>query len=93
MRTPDGREVYDFPGSNQKLFVLVGGINLAWVVFMVLAEDRIPMLGVALFILAVVGWYFMGKGAKEAKAQFEGDARRSGEALAKPLDPVAEPGG
>ena len=93
VRTPDGREVYDFPGSNQKLFVLVGGINLAWVVFMVLAEDRIPMLGVALFILAVVGWYFMGKGAKEAKAQFEGDARRSGEALAKPLDPVAEPGG
>jgi hypothetical protein len=74
VRTPDGREVFEFPGSNQKLFLVMGGINLAWVLFMIFAEDRVPMLGVALFVLAVVGWYFMGKGAKEAKAQFERDA-------------------
>jgi hypothetical protein len=93
VRTPDGREVYDFPASNQKLFLIMGCINVAWVVFMVLAEDRIPMLGVALFILAVVGWYFMGKGAKEAKAQFEGDAGRSGGSVTRPLDAAVEPGG
>src|SRR5687767_13512960 len=35
VRTPDGREVFDFPGSNQKLFLIMGCINVAWVVFMI----------------------------------------------------------
>jgi hypothetical protein len=74
VRTPDGRAVYAFPGSNQKLFLLLGVINFAWIAFKVSVDGEIPLLGVALMILAVVGWYFMGKGQTEARQQFDGDA-------------------
>ena len=78
VRTPDGREVYAFPGSNQKIFLVVGIINLLWIVLMLATRGGVPLLGVALLILAVVGWYYMGKGATEAKAQFDGDAGHAG---------------
>ena len=74
MRTPDGRAVYAFPGNNQKLFLILGIINLAWVAFKVAVDGEVPLLGVALLILAAVGWYFMGKGQTEARQQFDGDA-------------------
>jgi hypothetical protein len=74
VRTPDGRSVYAFPGNNQKLFLVLGIINLLWVVVMIVARGGVPMLGVALLILAALGWYFMGKGQTEAKQQFDGDA-------------------
>src|SRR6478735_4493802 len=35
LRTPDGRAVYAFPGNNQKLFLVLGILNLLWVVFMI----------------------------------------------------------
>jgi hypothetical protein len=73
VRTPDGRSVYAFPGNNQKLFLILGFINLAWVVFKVAVDGEVPLLGVALMILAAVGWYFMGKGQTEAKQLFDGD--------------------
>jgi len=41
---------------------------------MIAVRGAVPMLGVALLILAAVGWYFMGKGQAEAKQQFDGDA-------------------
>jgi hypothetical protein len=79
LRTPDGREVHAFPTSNQKLFLILGLLNFAWILFRLFVVDgQIPLLGVALLILAAVGWYFMGKGAAEAQAQFEGDAGYSG---------------
>jgi len=74
VRTPDGRSVYAFPGNNQKLFLILGGVNLAWVAFKVAVDGEVPLLGVALLILAAVGWYFMGKGQTEAMQQFDGDA-------------------
>lgn len=74
VRTPDGRAICAFPTNNQKLFVLSGVIALAWVTLKVAVDGEIPLLGVALIILAVVGWYFMGKGQAEALRQFEGDS-------------------
>lgn len=75
LRTPDGRAVFAFPGSNRKLFLVLGLINLAWVAFRLFVVDgQVPLLGVGLMILAAVGWYFMGKGEAEAKQQFEADA-------------------
>lgn len=74
VRTPDGRAVYAFPTSNQKLFLILGIINLAWIAFKVAVDGQIPLLGAALLVLAVVGWYFMGKGQTEARQQFDGDA-------------------
>ena len=89
VRTADGREVHAFPDSNRKLFLIVGAINLLWIVFKLAVDAEIPMLGVALLILAVLGWYYMGKGEREAKAQFEGDAGQTqtgaGDALTRPL--------
>ena len=74
VRTPDGRSVYAFPANNQKLFLVLGIINLLWVVVMIAARGAVPMLGVALLVLSAVGWYFMGKGQAEAKQQFDSDA-------------------
>jgi hypothetical protein len=31
------------------------------------------MLGVGLLVLSMVGWHFMGKGQREAQAQFNED--------------------
>lgn len=74
VRTPDGRSVYAFPGNNRKLFLLLGVINLLWIGFKVGVDGEVPLLGVALLVLAGVGWFFMGKGETEARQQFEGDA-------------------
>lgn len=82
VRTADGRAVYAFPGNNQKLFLILGAINLAWIAFKVSVDGEIPLLGVGLLILAAVGWYFMGKGAKEASQQFDQDAGYSGPEVA-----------
>ena len=78
VRAPDGRSVYAFPGNNQKLFLVLGVVNLLWVVVMIAARDAVPMLGVALLVLSAVGWYFMGKGQTDAKQQFDGDADYTG---------------
>jgi hypothetical protein len=89
LRTPDGRALFAFPTSNQKLFLILGIANLAWIALrLFLMDGQIPFLGVALLILAVVGWIFMGKGQAEAKQQFDGDAGYTGvqgEALTRPL--------
>jgi hypothetical protein len=78
LRAADGREIFAFPRNNQTIFLIVGLVNLAWITLRVfLIDGGVPMLGLALLILAVVGWYFMSKGAAEAKAQFEGDAGSS----------------
>ena len=73
LRTADGRSVYVFPTNNQKIFLLLGIVNLLWIAFKVAVDGEIPMLAAALLVLAVVGWVMMGKGEKEAKAQFDGD--------------------
>ncbi|MBO9517729.1 MAG: hypothetical protein J7493_06645 [Porphyrobacter sp.] len=73
VRLRDGRSIYAFPTNNQRLFLILGLLNLAWIVFKVTVDGEIPLLGVALLLLAVVGWVLMGKGEKEARQQFEAD--------------------
>jgi len=74
VRTADGRAVYGFAGNNQKIFLILGIFNLIWIAFTIAVRGGIPLLGTALLILSVVGYIFMGKGQREAQAQFEGDA-------------------
>ncbi|WP_428630534.1 hypothetical protein [Sphingopyxis sp.] len=74
VRSTDGREVYGFAGNNQKVFLILGIVNIAWIALVVATRDSVPLLGVALLILSVVSYIFMSKGQREAKAQFEGDA-------------------
>jgi hypothetical protein len=73
VRLSDGRSTYAFPANNQRLFLILGIINLLWVVTMIVARGAVPMLGVGLMILAAVGWYLMGEGQAEARQQFDGD--------------------
>jgi hypothetical protein len=74
LRTSDGRAVYGFPGTNRKLFLLIMVVSLLWLVLKITVDGEVPLLGVGLFILGIVGWVFMGKGEREAKEQFDGDA-------------------
>lgn len=72
-RLPDGRSVYGFPGSNKMIFLILGIVNVAWITLMVLTKGGVPLLAAALLVLAIVGYILMGKGEREAKAQFDGD--------------------
>lgn len=74
VRTADGRDIYGFAGNNQKIFLILGIFNLAWVIFTIAVRGGVPLLGAALLILSVVGYIFMSKGQREAQAQFDGDA-------------------
>lgn len=74
IRTPDGRDIYGFPGNNQKLFLILGLVNIVWIALIVATRGGVPLLGVALLILAIVGYIFMGKGQREAQEHFDGDA-------------------
>lgn len=74
VRTPDGRDVYGFPGNNQKIFLLSGVIGVLWNIVLIATRESISLLGVAMIILSVVGWHFTSKGKREAQAQFDGDA-------------------
>ncbi|WP_260580613.1 hypothetical protein [Sphingopyxis sp. PET50] len=78
VRSADGRAVYGFAGNNKKIFLILGIVNIAWILLRLFAiGDGVPLLAVLLLILSVTGYIFMGKGEREAKAQFDGDAAYS----------------
>ena len=74
VRTLDGRDIYGFAGNNQKIFLILGIVNIAWIILILATSGGVPLLGVALLILSVVGYIFMSKGQREAQTQFDGDA-------------------
>jgi hypothetical protein len=74
IRTADGRVIQSFPGNNQKIFLIAFVVSALWVAVMLVARGGIPLLGAATLVLSGTGWYFMGKGKAEAKAQFDADA-------------------
>lgn len=74
VRRNDGTAVYGFPGNNnRKIFLIMGLANLAWIALRLGLDGEVPLLGVALLILAVIGFVLMGKGASETRVQFESD--------------------
>lgn len=74
VRTPDGRAIYGFAGNNRKLFLLLGVISTLWIALRVTVEGDVPLLGILLLILGIIGYIFMGRGEREAKAQFDADS-------------------
>ena len=73
IRTRDGRATYGFATNNQKLFLLTGVLSVVWMALRVATEGDVPLLAILLLVLGVVGYIFMGKGEREAEAQFDGD--------------------
>ena len=74
VRTTDGKSVYGFPANNQKIFLILGVVNIAWITLVLFTRGGVPLLGVALLLLAILGYVFMRKGQADAQAQFDGDA-------------------
>lgn len=75
VRTVDGRALFAYPGgNNRKIFLTAAIVAAVWIVIMVATRGAVPLLAVAGLILGVVGYIFMGKGARETKAQFDGDS-------------------
>lgn len=80
VRKPDGTAVYDFPGKgNAKIFMFLVPLNLAWIALRVVDKGDVPLLGVGLAILGVVGWFLIRKTEKETRAQFDADSALSGQ--------------
>ena len=84
IRKTDGSETYDFPTGNAKLFLIMGLVNLAWIALRLSTDGQLPLLAVALIILAIVGYVLLSKTAREAKAQFQADAGTGIESAARP---------
>jgi hypothetical protein len=72
-RLADGRSVYGFPANNEKLFLVIGVISIVLIAAMLIIAGNLSLLPVLALILAVIGYIFMSKGKREAKAQFDGD--------------------
>ena len=77
VRTAD-KSVYDFPQNNEKLMLIVGAINLVWLVGGVLYDGRARLLPLALVALAAIVYPLYRKTRLETRRQFEADASRQG---------------
>ena len=42
-----GRDVYGFAGNNQKIFLIPGSVNMAWIALILATRGGVPLLGVA----------------------------------------------
>ncbi len=73
VRKADGTALSAFPGNNAFIFALVAVINIAWIVLRALTDGGVPLLGVGLAILGIVGYVVMRGGLRAAQAQFDGD--------------------
>jgi hypothetical protein len=74
IRKSDGTAIYEFPSSNAKIFLILGIVNIAWIVLRLSTDGKLPFLAVAFVILAVVGYSLFSKTGREAKEQFAADA-------------------
>jgi hypothetical protein len=72
-RTADGA-AYEFPGKNNAIiFIVLIVTNILWIGLRITVDDGVPLLGVALLGLGVVGFFLTRKTQAEAKAQFDRD--------------------
>lgn len=72
IRLTDGTEIYAYPGSNLRLFVLATVVAIAWIVVSVL-NDKLPLLAVLLFVGNVIGIVLTSKNRDETRRQFDAD--------------------
>lgn len=74
IRLKDGTTLHKYHGANLMLFPVLGAINLAWIILMIITRDSVPMLGVFVLGLAIVGYFVTRKSIMETKRQFDADS-------------------
>jgi hypothetical protein len=74
VRLTDGTERYAFPGNNLMAFGITILVALAWVALRVFGYGDVPLLGVFLLGLGVVGFVMTRKSRTESRGQFDADA-------------------
>ena len=74
IRKADGTTICEFPGNNVRLFLILGIINVLWIILRLSTDGQLPLLAVALIILSIVGYVLLSKTQREAKQQFADDA-------------------
>jgi len=79
VRLRDGTEIHAYPDPNRPAFLLAIPMSIAWIVVMVVAEGRVPMLAVIVLVLMVVGLLITRSTKRASLAEFECDGapRRS----------------
>ena len=63
-----------YPGNNAAIFLIILAVSVAWLALRIVDRGDVPLLGVLLFGLGLVG-YFMTRSTRTAsRRQFDGDA-------------------
>lgn len=74
VRLADGSALFAYPGNNLWVFGLIIPISLAWVLLRIFAEGDVPLLGVGLMVLGVVGFILTRNNRSESQRLFDADA-------------------
>lgn len=82
VRLADGTERYAYPGNNAVIFLVVLVISVAWLALRIFDRGDVPLLGVLMFVLGAVGFFFTRSNRAETKRQFDGD--REGPRMTRP---------
>lgn len=77
VRLADGTSHFAYPGNNLKVFGLIIPMSVALVALRLFTGDGLSLLGVALFILGVVGLIVTRNDRAAAQRQFDADATPS----------------
>jgi hypothetical protein len=77
VRLTGGAERYAYPGNNAGLFLVVLAISVAWLALRIFGFGDVPLLGVLMFGLGAVGYFFTRSNRAETRRQFDGDSLRA----------------
>jgi hypothetical protein len=65
---------FAFPAQNERIFQIVLAVNLFWILFrLFVVGDGVPLLGLGLAIVSVIGWVWSRRTRIEAQRHFADD--------------------
>ena len=76
VRLAGGAERYAYPGNNAGIFLGVLAMSVAWLALRIFDRGDVPLLGVLLFALGIVGFFLTRSNRAETRRQFDGDRPR-----------------
>jgi hypothetical protein len=75
VRLAGGAERYAYPGNNAGIFLGVLAMSAAWMALRIFDRGDVPLLGVLLFGLGIIGFFLTRSSRAETKRQFDGDEK------------------